>query len=488
MSATKRLLALLRELPPLLRISLPIFMGMACNSLVGFTDVVVAGQYSRETLASASIGATIYWTFFIAVIGFVSLYVPRIANRFGAGDWAGLRTLFYRMMCLLGIGAAVVLLFAYFPIAHYLIPLLHYPKSVREAASQYIGWMSIGFVPLCIQVGLVNLASAMQRAKIASVVGVISLATNVPLDILLTFGVGPFPEMGASGLAIASSIAMTVNAVVALLYIARLQRHYKIGLRFHLPKIDFRALFHEARSGLLIAGSRIMELALFSATPLIGSSGLSVADVAADRVLGSYASLFFIFPFSMGMAANTRIGYLCGKGASRRSPRVVQTAFLFSLCVMAAPLLLFLFAPELPLSLVTRDPLVWHSVQTVLIAAALVFLFDGTQGFFNQVIYAFEAAKEVAIIGAVGFILFGVGISVFLFFVFHLGLLSFWIGMASGVFSVAALMIWRYIHHQDAFLKGRLNHLIETRKGRLALSPITAQGNVHQLQVPIDNT
>ena len=69
---------------------------------------------------------------------------------------------------------------------------------------------------------------------------IVGAVINIILDPILIFGLGPFPEMGAAGAAVATVIGQIVAMLMCLYFVNKKIKEVKIKMRGFRPQKDHR--------------------------------------------------------------------------------------------------------------------------------------------------------------------------------------------------------------------------------------------------------
>ncbi len=216
-------------------------------------------------------------------------------------------------------------------------------QKVLDYGLRY-GRIVFGFLFIS-QISLVyeKLFQAVGRVRITMISMIAGCVTNIILDPIMIFGLGPCPAMGIEGAAIATVIGQGVSLLFYLVawWKGLLQLHLSLpeGWRFRrlagrLYGIGIPAILNQALPSLLIAALNAV-LAAFSQTDVL--------------ILGVYYKLqTFIYLTANGIVQGIRplVAYNYGAGIPRRVQQIFRTALCTALCVMAVGTLLCLLIPQ----------------------------------------------------------------------------------------------------------------------------------------------
>lgn len=167
--------------------------------------------------------------------------------------------------------------------------------------------------------------------------------TNIILDPLFIFGIGPFPRLEVTGAAVATVIGQFVGAGVTIVLNqkcnAEIQLSPRACFRPHLPtigriyKVGVPSIIMASIGSVMTYGMNLILVA-FSST--------------ATAVFGVYFKLqsFFFMPvFGLNGALVPIIAYNYGARRRDRMIRAIQLGILYAMCFMLAGLLVFNLLP-----------------------------------------------------------------------------------------------------------------------------------------------
>ena len=180
-----------------------------------------------------------------------------------------------------------------------------------------VAYAVLAFLPITVG----NIIRAEGNPVFASTVQVLSAITNIILDPLLIFGLGPFPTMGVAGAAAATVIARAVSTTIFVVYFVSGRTSYRFRLSYFLP--DLKTLAEIYRVGVasiarMGAGSVIMVLVNRVAI------SFGVLPLAVLGVLHRSASFIFMPSIGLGQGMLPLVGFNFG---AQRMARVGEVVF-----------------------------------------------------------------------------------------------------------------------------------------------------------------
>ncbi|MFK7929399.1 MAG: MATE family efflux transporter [Myxococcota bacterium] len=436
------------ELGRLLILAWPVALAHLGSMLMGVTDVYMVGQLGDQPLAAVSLGHTYSFAFMFPLLGVAIGLDPLFAQAFGAQQPE-------RAGAALARGAALLVALC-IPIMGLqllsgpLLLLVGQEPAIVEAATPYIWIRALSVIPFALFSVIRQFlqgAGRMWQGTVAIVVGNIA---NVALNGWLLFGWFGGPTLGPSGTAWATVGSTTLMMIVLIgLCIPTLRR----GAPRRTDALDFKALLPRMGVCLPIGLQVGLEGWGFSiSTFMVGTLGETA--LAAHTVALTLASLAFMVPLGISSAAATRVGNLLGAG------HAWGRAGWLSVGIGAASMVLFASAfLTLPgwLSSWFLQGEEALALATLLMPVAAGFaLFDGTQVVAFGVLRGAGDTTVPAIANIVGYYLVGLPLGAVLLFGFDMGAVGVWIGLATALFCVAVILLFRlgFTQRQGGYLVG----------------------------------
>ncbi|WP_412563796.1 MATE family efflux transporter [Thalassobius sp. MITS945101] len=364
----------------LFKMAAPISIGMMSTFLFQIVDTYFVGQLGALPLAALAFSASVYLIFVSAFIGLSVGASSLVAKAGGAGDRAQMAR----------VGTLAVLLaftlsglLAY--LAHQMIvpmfTLLGADAATLPLIHDYMATLYLGFPFLMAGIvgsGAVRASGVFIRTEVVfAIAGVI----NLVFDYLLIFGIGPFPEMGLAGAALATVLSFAFIFVGVLVIMAR------EGLLGRLPLSGLGAT---SRGLAQIALPTVGMQLLVPATGIFVTwllAGFGPETVAAYGVAARIEALAMIGIFAISAAVTPFVAQNFGAAAHDRIDRAVVFAGKVNMYMGAALwIVLALSGPSLA-QIFSDDPVVVRFVTLYFRIVALSYGFVGlinvTSAIFN---------------------------------------------------------------------------------------------------------
>lgn len=204
----------------ILRVALPMMLSGFIQSIISITDAAFLGHYSSMAYDASGSAGLWYITLSMVFIGMSDGAQIIMAQRIGEKQPTGVAVAFQSNIVLL-LCAAVVLTIL---VQLFMPQLLHFMVSNRKLADAELSFLSIrsfAFWASIIGLTIQSTYLATGKTTLVLVASFIVAVSNIIMDYLLVFGIGPFPEMGLEGAALASTLAEILGAVFLLVTLLR---------------------------------------------------------------------------------------------------------------------------------------------------------------------------------------------------------------------------------------------------------------------------
>ena len=435
--------AVAQESRALIRLAVPVVVTQVATMLPGVVDIVMVGRVSVDAINAVALGRL--WLFGTLLFGMGVIYGidPLIAQAHGRRDQRTMGLALQRGVVL----AAVISipLTGLWLVTAPVLRLFGQDPAFARMAQDYV-WVQIpGLFPFLVYVVLRQYLQ--DRAIVRPVMWTVVAATavNVLLDWMLIFGRLGAPEMGVRG----AGVAATISRFLMLALLAAITFGWKLHrggwippTREALRPAGLREIF---AFGLPVGLQLSLEIWAFEIATLLAGR-LGGVELAAHTIAINLASLSFMVPLGVSLAAVTRVGNLIGE---RRQPEAQTAAWValgMGASVMAVSGAVFVTCRHLLPRLYTPDAAVIALTGAVLPIAAMFQIFDGTQVVGGGILRGMGRTRPAAVFNLVGYYGLALPLAMWLAFPRGWGLPGIWWGMALGLASVAMMLVafvWR---------------------------------------------
>lgn len=382
MSATKYNLTQGKEGPILVRLTLPMMLGIISMVAFNLIDTYYVGKLGEDELAALSYTFPVIMIVFSLVQGIGIGATALISKSIGAGNIEKARRETSDSL-MLGLILAVTLS----SIGLLTIePVFSFLGAGPEVLPHIHDYMQIWFITVIVLVVPFVGNSAIRAtgdAKTPAYIMLFAVAVNAALDPLLIFGMGPFPELGLKGAALATSISRALTLILSL-YILYIKKRL---ITFHLP--SFKVLkgcwASIIKIGLPSGVARMLTpIAMGKVTAILSSYGAFA--VAAFGVGSRIEFLTMSVLFALAASLGPFTGQNFGAQKVRRIRKAVDISAAFAVVWGVAMAVLLYFFGETVAGIFTESSDVVTYSALYLSIVPFSFGFQGINQCVNTVI------------------------------------------------------------------------------------------------------
>jgi multidrug resistance protein, MATE family len=297
----------------LISLSIPVLVSMTAEPITALVDTAFISSLGVDPLAALGVGTTalssLFWIFNFLGIGTQT----EVAQVYGKGR-ADRAEKIASLALVLALVFGLFLIALLGPASRWLASLLGASGAVQSYAVSYMRIRLFGAPAVLLMMVSFGALRGLQDMKTPLWVALGLNALNVLLDWLLIFGVGPFPEMGVAGSALASTFSQWLGAVVVIVVIFK-----KLGLSRSFVLRDATRLL-QVGSDLFIR-TALMNVFLMYTTRAANSMGADAG--AAHQVIRQVQGLTALTLDAYALTVQSLVGYFIGQSSVRWAKKVV---------------------------------------------------------------------------------------------------------------------------------------------------------------------
>lgn len=434
------------ELIETVRLALPIALTQLGQIAMMTTDLALLGRLGNEVVAAAALAHIVLFVAFVLGMGIVSAVAPLAAQAFGARE-----PRMVRRSLRVGLWAAVLLgipLTAAQLYGFEILVALGQTEHAATLASRYLDGLAWCLVPGWWFIALRGFMGAVNRPEPALWITLAAIPANAFFAYGLIYGEFGMPRLDLLGAGLATTIVNTGMCIVCV-WVCYAQRPFrKYRILGNVWRSDWPLFGRLLAIGAPISGTFLLEYGLFAAAAIL-MGWIGTAALAAHQIALTIASIVFMVPFGVSMAATVRVGQAAGRGDAAATRIAGSTAIGIGVVFMASmTLLIALTRHILPLFFLGWD--VDAASETVTLAATLLllgatfFIADGVQTVAAGALRGLNDTRIPLLFSAICFWAIGFTGSWGFGFPLGLGAAGIWIGFTIGLVVYALLLVWRF--------------------------------------------
>jgi MATE family multidrug resistance protein len=451
----------LREIRPTLTLAAPIVVGQVSQMLMGVTDSVMIGHAGTVPLAASAFGNNIFNIFYVFGIGLmipVSIFVARARGAQRLTEAAE----YLRHGLAMALAFGVLETLAMFALGTQL-HRFGKPPEVLAIMTPFYLLFATSLMPVMIYLVLRQFAEAMGHPWAPMFIMLGGVGLNALLNWILIYGHLGVPALGLTGAGISTLTSRSIGALVIFLWLRRdpavraawpsvagaTERARtgagarRAGLAAWWVPLSRERLGEMLHVGLPASGMLLFETTAFAFSGIM-IGWLGAVPLAAHQIAITCASLTFMFPLGLSIAAGMRVSHAVGAGEQERLRPIAFGTIGLGLAVMGVFAVAFGAGGGMIASWFVRDGAVIVLAAQLLVVAAVFQLADGVQVIAASVLRAVMDVRVPAVITLVAYwgialpLGYGLGIAG------PWGAAGVWAGIASGLAFAAVFLTVRY--------------------------------------------
>lgn len=348
-----------------LHVAWPVMVSMLSLTIMNVVSTLFLGRLGTAPLAAAGLAVPAAHLAFSVGLGLARAVQIEVAQRTGARDDAAIQRMFWQALWLAAIvGLPTALLSGAGPPV---LQLLGAPAEVLPHADAFFFYRVIGAPFLVLSTALSGWFSGRGDTRTPMVSALLANLLNVLFDIVLIFGLGPIPALGAGGAGLAGSLSTALGALWLLW-----QARGLVGASLGPDRALLGRLVHLGGPNALNNVLGIGGFLLFASV----LARVGEAELAAHVIVIRIISVSFLPGFAIGEAASVLVGQAIGARRPDEALAAWRSAMLVGVAFMVGCGVIFVVMPEPLIAIFGPDPAVRDVARRLLLVAVAFQLTD----------------------------------------------------------------------------------------------------------------
>ncbi|MCZ7615020.1 MAG: MATE family efflux transporter [Ignavibacteriaceae bacterium] len=333
-------------------LAVPMILELIMESTFAVVDIYFVGTLGASAVATVGLTETYLFLLYSIAMGLATGVTAIVARRIGEKDKekasiSAIQAIFIALV------ASIPFMIAGIFFAKELLVLMGGDKWTIDHGYKYTQWMLGGNVVIILLFVINAIFRGAGDAAIAMRVLWIGNGINMILDPILIYGLGPFPELGIEGAAIATNIGRGVGVIMQLWFLFKGVKHIRVlKSQFQLQWETIKKIIKTSLGGI---GQMIVAMTSWIFIMRI------IADFGSQAVAGATIAIrimmFTMMPsWGMSNAVATLVGQNLGAKQPDRAERSVWITGIWNMSFLILVSVVYFFFSENLVGIFTDEP------------------------------------------------------------------------------------------------------------------------------------
>lgn len=430
-----------QELRPLIKIAIPAILAQLAMMGLAVIDVIMAGNFDADALASVSVGTNVLNPVFVFIAGMFLAMNPIIAQLNGKGATDDIAPVLHSGIFLASLMSLPTVAFLVF--SDQFLAAINIRTEILDSTYRYLLALSYGMPGLFLFFAFRFFNQGMFNNQSVLLINLLAMPINVLLNYWFMYGGLGVPALGVEGIGFATSIVWYLSAFALFLH----NRQFKDYRELRLFSDGFRpqiAVMKEIfRIGTPMGIAIGLEIAMFAIIGVIIGS-YTVEKISAHQVAINIASVAFMLPLGLSFGTTARVGYHVGSGDPVKARYVGYLGLWLSMGLALVTCIVLITGGRTIIGWYTQDEGIIELAAGLLFFAGIFQLSDASQASFTGALRGMKDAKFPMFISAIAYIGIGLPLGIVLGETYEFGVKGFWIGLISSLSFAAIALFFRF--------------------------------------------
>jgi len=307
----------------------PIAMNAILLQFILVIDTVLVTPLGEESLAAMGIASSIAGIILGLLFAFSNGTQLITAQAFGARNAQAMNESFRSGRLINGVIALLGIIIV-FTLTGHLIYSIADSASIAQLSFNYLKMFSFVTIGVAISQNITVYFNATGNSRVPFYANLVEIPVNIVVSLVLIYGFIGFPELGLTGAAIGSGIAVLCRTLFLLSFYAKKQQRYRA--KTSLPKLTYAQVKHHLKYATPIAGTFISSVIASSICMLIYAK-LNVYEFAALTLIAPWVKVCGQLSTAWAQATSIIVGQLLGNKLFKILDKFIKQAWRISFCI-----------------------------------------------------------------------------------------------------------------------------------------------------------
>lgn len=443
------------EIKSLSQFSIPFVAMLLAQKLLQIISALMMGFLGVDALGAGVLASSFYLIFIIFGIGVLNAVGILIARAFGANDHDKIKMNIINGF-IVSLLISIPAIFIIWSIPSFFSIVVQDNKIVSLAA-EFLHTVVWGLPAILFFSVLREFLAAVNFQKVVTKIVAIAIPFNFLLNYSLVNGKWGLPSLSIAGIGYANALTEWFMLICLAIYIAKKDNLNKYFSFFKMKQIEWTIIAEVLRVGLPSGFTLTFEVMMSAVlTVMIGYFG--AASLAAHQIAFQCVTTVYMIPLGVSLASGLRISQFIGSQQKYAVSQTIRAGLSIGLLFSLLLVPVFLFLPDMLITLfISKEQEGFNDVRAIAVTylgiGAVFLCFDALQGIISGCLRGFKDTFMTMIITILSYLIVALGGGYLFAFVFELGGLGLWWGLALGL-AVSCVLLSLRLRYQ----LNKLNH------------------------------